>query len=144
MSSLLAPVHTGCLNGRPLRFFRAPTSGTQLPWHAWEDMQACLDLSHDLRGHFRRCLMEDWASDVRTIATAEGIVTIAPHWMAQGVVAAIGEIRGTEAALTMAYQEQMFGAWQKLTGDMPPAASMGLLAEAIGRLLAEQQQRKTP
>lgn len=144
MSNLVAPVHTGCLYGKPLRFYRAPGQGTQLPWYAWEDPQAWLSLPPDLRAYFRQALMEEWAADVRTVATAEGIVIIAPQWMAQGVVGAIGEIQSTEVALTAAYQQQMIAAWKALTGDMPAAASMVLLAEAINRTLAEQQQRTTP
>lgn len=144
MGSLAAPLHIGRLNDRPLRFFRAPVSGNQLPWHAWEDMQACLDLAPDIRAYFRRCLMEDWASDVRTVATSEGIVTIAPHWMAQGIIGAIGEIKGTEPTWSIAYTGQMVAAWGVLTGDMPASASMELLAVAIGNMLAEQRHRTTP
>ncbi|MBB2961875.1 hypothetical protein [Methylobacterium sp. R2-1] len=59
-----------------------------MPWHVWDDLQACLDLSDDLRTALKRDLMADWGLNVRTGATADGIVAIAPHWMAAGLVGA--------------------------------------------------------
>ncbi|WP_238271878.1 hypothetical protein [Methylobacterium cerastii] len=41
-------------------------------------------------------------------------------------------------ALTIAYQQQMFDAWNALTGDMPAAAAMELLAAAVHHALAAQ------
>lgn len=138
MSGLASPLHVDRLNGRPLRFFRAPLAGTHLPWHAFDDMQACLALPEGLRIALKRDLMADWSRDVRTVATADGLVTIAPHWMAAGLVGAIAGRTGEDLDLTIAYQQALFSAWGELTGDMPTADSLALLQSALCNMLADQ------
>lgn len=132
------PLHVGRLNGRPLRFFRAPLAGTHLPWHAFDDLQACLALPEDVRAGLKRDLMADWGRDVRTVATVEGIVTIAPHWMAAGLVGAVAGRVGDDIDLTVAYQQALFSAWIELTGDMPAADSLALLQAALCNMLADR------
>jgi hypothetical protein len=138
MSGLVSPLHVGRLNGRPLRFFRAPLTGTHLPWHAFDDMQACLALPESLRAALKRDLMADWGRDVRTVATADGIVTIAPHWMAAGLIGAVAGRTGDDLDLTVAYQQALFSAWAELTGDMPAADSLALLQAALCNMFADQ------
>lgn len=138
MSGLASPLHVGRLNGRTLRFFRAPLAGTHLPWHAFDDLQTCLSLPEALRAALKRDLMADWGRDVRTVATADGIVTIAPHWMAAGLVGAVAGRTGDDLDLTVSYQQALFSAWAELTGDMPAADSLALLQTALCNLLADQ------
>lgn len=142
MIGLVSPISRGCLNGRPLRFFRAPLSGTHLPWHAFDDLQACLALPEDVRAGLKRDLMADWSRHVRTVATADGIVTIAPHWMAAGLVGAVAGRAGDDLDLTTAYQQALFSAWAALTGDMPAADSLALLQTALCNMLAEQAHHR--
>ncbi|MCJ2010444.1 hypothetical protein [Methylobacterium sp. J-092] len=61
MTTLVSKLHVGCVNGKPLRLYRSPIAGTQLPWHAWNDLQACMNLSEDMRAYLHRCLMTDWS-----------------------------------------------------------------------------------
>ena len=44
MTALVAPIHTGRLNGQPVRFFKGPSGGPELPWHAVEDLYRALGL----------------------------------------------------------------------------------------------------
>lgn len=141
MIRLAAPLHVRRLNGRPLRFFRAPLAGTHLPWHVFDDLQACLALPEDLRAALKRDLIADWGRLVRTVATADGIVTIAPHWMAAGLVGAVAGRTGDDLDLTMTYQQALFSAWAVLTGDMPAADSLALLQTALCNMLADQAGR---
>ena len=70
MSTLTSPIHIGTLNGKPLRFFKAPLSGPHLPWHAWDDMVACIGLPRSLRRHMQQSLKSEHAANIRTVATA--------------------------------------------------------------------------
>ena len=137
------PCDTSLLNGRSLRFFRAPLTGTHLPWHAFDDLLACLALPEDVRVGLKRDLMAGWSRDVRTVATADGIVTIAPHWMAAGLVGAVAGRTGDELDLTVAYQQALFSAWAELTGDMPAADSLALLQTALCNMLAGQARHRS-
>jgi hypothetical protein len=132
VSVLVEPVYTGTLDGKPLRFFKAPLAGPHLPWHAMDDLHVCLALPRSLRRHFRQQLQSSqWAKDVRTVATSAGIATIAPHWVAQGLIGAVIEIGHTPAATEMAYARQAVGAWNAITGDLKGFANVNLMMAAF-------------
>lgn len=131
MSTLTVPVHTGSLNRKPLRFFKAPLAGPHLVWHAFDDLLACLKLPQSLQRDFRQKLRRDWSGDVRTVATSDGVVTIAPHWMAQGLIGSMIEVRQVRASLEMDYAKQAVEAWNALCGDLPPMAGVELMLAAF-------------
>ena len=131
MSALVSPVHSVTLNGKPLRFFKAPLSAPHLPWHAWDDMLACIGLPRSLRRHMQQSLKRDHAGDIRTVATADGIVTIAPHWMAQGFLGSMIQLRQAPASIEMEYARQAVDAWNAIVGDLPPGASINLMCAAF-------------
>lgn len=130
MSALVQPIHTGTLNGKPLRFFKAPLPGPHLLWHAPDDLHACLRLPDDLRADFRRKLVGEYADDVRTVATGDGIVTIGPHWMAQGLIGAMIEVGIAKTDLEIAYAQEATAAWNVLTGDLPPEVAVHMMIAA--------------
>lgn len=132
MSTLISPAHVGSLNGQPLRFFKAPVQGPHLPWHAVEDLHACLALPCDLRLHFQRRLQSsEWKGDIRTVATADGIVTIAPHFVAQGLIGAIIEVGQATAAIEIQYARQTKDAWDRIYPGQSFADAIALLATAF-------------
>ena len=132
MSTLVSPVYTGTLNGKPLRFFKAPLPGPHLIWHASEDLQLGMQLPRDLRRRFREQLRSsEWSSDVRTVATSDGIVTIAPHWIAQGFIGAMIETGYISNTLEIAYAKEAVRAWNATTGDLPLAANVELMLAAF-------------
>ncbi len=90
--SLQPVLHTGEVNGRPVRFFRSPREGADFPWHVADDLFHALTFPRAVRREFQRRLKADHKDDVRTVATPDGIVTIAPHYMAQGAIGAAVEI----------------------------------------------------
>ena len=122
------PVHVGVVAGKPLRFFRSPKPGPQMPWHAHDDLLSCLDLPDDLKLDFRRRLVGPWKADVRTVAVAEGVVTIAPHFIAQGLIGAAIEIGPVKSAKQVErdYHREGTIALELLakaaTGDLGPIA----------------------
>lgn len=132
MSTLVVPIYTGDLNGKLLRFFKAPLPGPHLVWHATDDLLACFSLPRGLRRHFHQRLKNsEWSKDVRTVAMADGIVTIGPHWIAQGFIS--GMIYTGHAARTaeMAYAKEAVKAWNATAGDLPPMANLDLMLAAF-------------
>lgn len=132
MSALLAPAFTGALNDKSLRFFKAPLPGPHLPWHAAEDLHACLGLPRDLRRHFQQRLKSsEWKDDVRTVATAEGIVTIAPHFVAQGLIGAMIDVGRADAKTEISYAKQAKEAWDAIYPGRSFAEALNLIATAF-------------
>lgn len=133
MTGLVAPVRTGSLCEKPLRFFKAPLPGPHLPWHAPDDLHRCLGLPRDLRRHFQQRLQSsDWKKDVRTVATSDGVVTIAPHWIAQGMIGAMIDVGRADYFTEIAYNKQAKEAWDQ----MYPTESFG---DALALLLAARR-----
>ena len=132
MSALASPAYTGTVNDKPLRFFKAPLQGAQLPWHAAADLHHCLSLPRDLRRHFRQSLRSsEWKDDVRTIATHDGIVTIAPHFMAQGLIGAMQEAGRADARTEILYTKEVKKAWDLIYPGGDFGEAIALLVAAV-------------
>jgi hypothetical protein len=67
-------------------------------------------------------------ADVRTVATASGIVTIAPHSAAQGLIGAAVQVG--MASPTLEYVDAAIAAFKVITGDLPPMAALELAIAA--------------
>ncbi|TXN06695.1 hypothetical protein FV222_04845 [Methylobacterium sp. WL103] len=131
MSGVVFPIHIGELNGKLLRFFKAPTDEPQLVWHAWDDLVACASLPRDLSERFQRSMRRDYPDGVRTIGTTEGILTIAPHWMALGFIGSMIENKRMPASAELFYTIQSVDAWNALTGDLCRPQGMDLFLAAL-------------
>lgn len=124
MTKVVAPIHAANIGKGELRFFRSPSTAPDLPWHAFEDLAKCLGLPRSLRREFHRKLVSGpFKDDARTIATTTGIVTIAPHFCAQGLIQAAVHFGAAEASIEMEYVRAGVAAMNVLTGDLPPQAS---------------------
>lgn len=86
MTALSEPVHVGTVNGKRLRFFRGPSPEPRMPFHAHADLLECLELPPEVKTVLTRKLINHWKDDIKSVATTEGIVTIAPHYVAQGLI----------------------------------------------------------
>lgn len=98
-SRLFEPIIEGDLYGNTVRFFASPsyltTRQPDMPWHAVDDLwPLVLDDASEM---LKRKLRSDW-EEPRTVATSSGIVTIAPHFMADGLF---------EAALDMCQEDEL-------------------------------------
>lgn len=129
--AIVQPVFSGSLGGRPLRFFKAPRPGPHLVWHAVDDLHHCLAMPRDLRRHYRQQLQRDYRKDVETIATDQGIDIIAPHWMAQGLIQGLEEVRFAPRGTETAYAMEAGRAQKALFGDLPPAAGIEMAIAAF-------------
>lgn len=117
------PLHTGVINGHPVRFFKKPTGAPDLPWHAVDDLYRALGLNREIRRDLLRTTQGSWSTELRTIATADGVVTIAPHPVAQGLIGAMIETGRAPAALEADYIAAGAAALKAMAGDLPPIAS---------------------
>jgi hypothetical protein len=113
---MIEPLHVATVNGRPLRFFRSPLSDglPDLPWHAVDDLHCCLGLDRHTRRVFLAKLRSAWGEPLETVATAGGIVTIAPHFIAQGVIDATVEQGMAPAGVRHEYDRAGAEAMDKL------------------------------
>jgi hypothetical protein len=135
-SNIHTPIHTGTINGETVRFFRSPRPGADFPWHAIDDLFAALKLPRGVRRHFRRTLVGDWKTDVRTIATHNGLVTIAAHSPAQGLLDAATEIGVMAEAAERAkrdYHREGGEALKIITAHLPGMASVDYVVQAFKR-----------
>jgi hypothetical protein len=88
------PLHVAIIRGHQLRFYRTPNNDGRpdLPWHCVDDLYRCMGLSREFRRQLQRWHLAKKVT--RTVATADGLVTIAPHCMAQGAIGAWKETGG--------------------------------------------------
>ena len=70
-----------------------------------------------------------------TTATIDGVTTIAPHWMAQGLIDAAVEFGAATASIERDYVREGVKALDALTGNLPPMASMQFAIAAAANTL---------
>jgi len=118
---LIEPLHIATIRGQQLRFYRTPNNDgcPDLPWHNVDDLQKCLGLSRQQRKFF---LKEEWASEFKSafksIAAANGIVVIAPHFVAQGTIDAMQDCMGDVEDVDRDYHRGGVVACKKLTSGL--------------------------
>jgi hypothetical protein len=119
--TVVTPLHLAVINGKPLRFFRTPNNDGRpdLPWHCTEDLMAVLGTTRDFRRYWaRQCRSGRFKADFRTVATADGLVTVAPHYVAQGTISAAAQMLGSTDAVYRAYSVAGADACKKLTAGL--------------------------
>ena len=132
MSNIVAtPIHVASVGAGTLRFFKSPSVAPDIPWHVHDDLAACLGLTRDARRQFRQKLIGGpFKADIRTVATASGIVTIAPHFAAQGLIGAAIEAGLASTAFEDRYTAAAIAAFKGMTGDLPPLAAVEMAITA--------------
>ncbi len=78
MSALATPIYVASLNGKPLRFFKAPLTTPHLPWHSYDDLLCCVGVKQWIRDEVLEVMRASRSGDVRTIACQSEIVIITP------------------------------------------------------------------
>lgn len=130
---IVSPLHTAGLGKSTLRFFRSPNVGADFPFHCHDDLVACLGLPRELRRFFKRKIAADWKADIRTIATPDGIVTIAPHFMAQGLIGAAIDTRSAPSSFDEDYAKAAADALKIVTTGWSADETVAYLIEAFNR-----------
>ncbi|GGF56587.1 hypothetical protein GCM10007301_15330 [Azorhizobium oxalatiphilum] len=123
------PLHTISLAGHPFRYFRSPLAGAHLPWHSADDLQLCLALPSQARQHLLR--QNPYRDATRVIATVSGITTIAPHFMAQGLIEAAADFGLIQGDFEAAYVKGASTALKSMMGDLPPMARLAFALAAF-------------
>lgn len=137
MRTLVSPIYIATINGVAVRFFKGPGAEPEYPWHAADDLFMACSLSRDHRRFFLRATQEIPGNVIRTVATSKGVVTIAPHYVAQGFLAAVVETRGVPMRIETAYTRAAAKAMDLLVGDLGPQASLGFVIAAVKNTLGD-------
>jgi hypothetical protein len=114
---IVAPIHTGEVNGVPVRFFEGPTSMPEVPWHAVDDLHQAMGLDQRDRVSLLLAMRQDSPDELRTVATEDGPTTLAPNYVAQGMIDAIAEITGP--SIQDEYSLAACEALKRLAGNLP-------------------------
>jgi hypothetical protein len=132
---MIKPIHTATIGGHPLRFFRTPNDDGKpdMPWHSVDDLHRCLGLNRAQRKVFLSMLRK--RGGVETVATADGIITIAPHYMAQGCINAMVEKGVAPPDVRTAYDDEGAAALEKLVAHLnfPSDAWLAWMKAAMHR-----------
>jgi hypothetical protein len=131
---MVEPLYAGTLRGKALRFFRAPHGEPDLPWHAFTDLLAAVDLPRRYRRVFEAGLGQSWKAETKMVDTEAGLVTIAPHFVAQGFIDAMIEAERVSEALTAEYTREAVRAMDALAAHLPdPGARFHFAMECASR-----------
>jgi hypothetical protein len=106
MGRVIEPLHVAKVGPHSLRLFRTPLNDGKpdMPWHAVDDLHQCLGLNREARRFFLHKLQTGpWSKYVRTVATADGLVTVAPHFIAQGTIDALTGLGMSAATVDALY-----------------------------------------
>jgi hypothetical protein len=116
---MIEPLHIASIGGHSLRFFRSPLDDGRpdFPWHAIDDLHRALGLDRRARRFFLAKLRSAHG-ELRTVATADGLVTVAPHFMAQGTVDAMVDEGMAPASARSEYDRAGAAAMKKLARDL--------------------------
>ena len=113
---ILKPIHTAVINGVNVRFFKTPLNDGKpdFAWHSVDDLMKAANLSKDRIEFFMQTMKADHPNAYVTVATPDGLVTIAPHFVAQGFTEAMVAIGRTPASFPHEYHTAAFDADDKL------------------------------
>ncbi len=90
----MKPIHTATINGQLVRFFKTPINDGKpdFPWNSTDDLMKSCGLPSEMIEYFMRGSKDDHGDVYRTIATPDGLVTIAPHCVGQGFTQAMVDV----------------------------------------------------
>jgi hypothetical protein len=88
MTTLVDVLHIATLNGSLVRLFPPPGDQPDMPWHSIDDLAQCCGLSEKESEFLARKVLRH-RQTLETVATPFGLVRIAPHFMAQGLIGAM-------------------------------------------------------
>lgn len=137
MTQLTEPIHTATINGRPLRFFRAPGNDLHLPWHSVDDLYEAMGLP----GEERRRLLERTGTfsggSITRVETVGGQVVIASHSVAQDAIGAAMKASGIPNDFQRQYGRAATVATSMLCGKLSRIESLQLTIMAARNTLRD-------
>lgn len=131
--SIASPIHdAGTETGR-LRFHRPPHDEPDFAWLVLDDLLAALHLTQPVKEDLLRSIQADWPGRLRTLATRDGVQTILPHYMVQGLLDAWVEAGLASEELLEAYLREGFRASKILTAGFSARDRMAYMFAALAR-----------
>ncbi len=129
------PLLTAKVNGRILRFFRPPRrEEPDLPWVSLDDLERCLGFPPEVRENMLRALKAcRWRTGTATMASDGEIVTVVPHFMAQGLLESCVAARLAPAESDRDYYRAASKALQAMVAHLPPSERPAYALEAMAR-----------
>src|SRR5262245_23412413 len=120
---MIKPLYIGQVGGQPLRFFKTPLDDGRpdLAWHCVDDLQRCLGQSPRGQNLSEYAALAQGIPRHRSdrVATADGIITLAPHFMAQGTIEAMIEAGEALEAVRTEYDHAGVEAMRKIAIPFP-------------------------
>lgn len=114
MSALHHPLHVAAVGIHNVRYFESPLDGPRQPWHCANDLFLALAMPSHVRRGFLKDLRSKWKKDTRVIDVADGVVTICPHYMAQGFIHAALELGKASRSMLDSYTQGLADAMDKI------------------------------
>jgi hypothetical protein len=96
--TIVIPIHVATIRGKQLRLYRTPASDGRpdFAWHSTDDLQNILGTTREVRRYWaKECRKGPFKADFRTVATPDGLTTIAPHYVAQGTTDSFAQMVGS-------------------------------------------------
>jgi hypothetical protein len=121
-NEVIEPLHEAIVRGNRLRFFKSPLNDGKpdFPWHSIDDLANCMGLSSVQREFILRSMRNkpNVGDPLRTVSTSNGPVVIAPHYVAQGMIGALRQMKKVSKSAADAYARAGADACTKLIGGM--------------------------
>jgi hypothetical protein len=135
-NSIGTPLFSAIVGGHQLRFFLPPDGDPDFPWHSIDDLGRCLGLNRVHRKILRsKYLAATWPKG--TVAVKDEILSIAPHFAAQGTIEAMIDVGRVPASVRIEYDCAGAKALEKLMAPLPfffgSAAWFGWMKAAMHR-----------
>ena len=125
------PIHVAAIGLGNMRFYAPPSGGQEFPWVTLEDAMHCFSLPRGMRWQATRDIHREWKGIAQTVSTDDGLVTLIPHFMAQGMVSAMAECGRCSGDLFVKYAVAGAAAMSKLTDGLDPTAILEYLGAAM-------------
>ncbi len=131
MSAVHSPIYTGTVNGRPVRFFKGLGGKPDMPWHAYHDLTAAVGFDEAMSRRFVQLTQQDGKDALQTIATLEGLIVIAPHYVAQGTVWAAVDWGRCSSDTEFQYAKEGVQALDALMANVPHDRFLNYIGQAF-------------
>jgi hypothetical protein len=132
---IVAPIHTGTVDGRPIRFFPSPVDDGkgEFAWVSFVDLLVACDIPMKVREAYFDAVWDVPGGEVVKVPTPTGTVVIVSHSVAQGILGAATYAGHCLGSLRHLYDKAAVAALNVLTEGMSPWRMVEFMGEALLR-----------
>lgn len=130
--SITSPIASPEIQGVSVRFFKAPNSDMDAPWHALDDLYRAMRFDRVMRKMAIRQMLSVPGAEAQTVKMPDGPVVIGSDTMARGVIR--GGIKALSVLPTFEqdYSRVVADIWSATHSDLDPVTSAWRLLQATG------------